>query len=601
MELTEGQFEIMRAEGHLLVTGGPGSGKTTISILKAAQIASRNLLPGQKVLFLSFARATVSRVLEAIEYEQKIAREQKKLISVYTYHSFFWRILKTYGYLVGLPRKITALTPPNEAIALSEVRFTFPSRNISQEQRIQKKNAIATEQKRLANENGEVCFDLYAPKVYEILKGSKRICQLIANRYPAIILDEFQDTNEAQWSVIKELGSYTKLLALADPEQRIYDWIGADPARLEQFCDSFKPVNVDLGFDNHRNGRTEIAIFGRDILSGNFQKSSYNGIVIDCFPPTYNPAMTKLVTTVYRARKRLIDQCGTSWSLAILVPTKKMTRIVSDALHSPPAGLTPIHHSAVIEVEAVVLGAEVLALLMQPAIDENHFDEFVTLMCNYYQGKGGAKPTQGALEEAAKIRKNYEEMRILLGKGRSPRANAIITKIYEVYKQVCALSLIGNPDVDWSLIRDTLETGACPRLKEIALEVRNLRLLQRGTQFRQGLAQDWRNNEAYCNALAITRQIFTQLYFDMGIKPESGVVIMNMHKAKGKQFDEVIIFEGWPRKSKGQILSNLDRIVHSNSIDLVNEQTRQNFMVSITRSKQQTTILTPKNDRCVLL
>ena len=86
MQLTEKQLEIMAADGHLLVTGGPGSGKTTVSILKAAQIAGRDLRPGQKLLFLSFARATVSRVIEAIEYEQKIPREQKKRIDVETYH-----------------------------------------------------------------------------------------------------------------------------------------------------------------------------------------------------------------------------------------------------------------------------------------------------------------------------------------------------------------------------------------------------------------------------------------------------------------------------------------------------------------------------------
>ena len=63
MQLTEKQREIMDGAGHLLVTGGPGSGKTTVSILKAAQIAEQELRPGQKVLFLSFARATVSSVV----------------------------------------------------------------------------------------------------------------------------------------------------------------------------------------------------------------------------------------------------------------------------------------------------------------------------------------------------------------------------------------------------------------------------------------------------------------------------------------------------------------------------------------------------------
>src|SRR5260364_137924 len=72
MQLTEKQLEIINADGHLLVTGGPGSGKTTVSLFKAAHIAARALHPGQKILFLSFARPTISRVIEAIEYEQQI-------------------------------------------------------------------------------------------------------------------------------------------------------------------------------------------------------------------------------------------------------------------------------------------------------------------------------------------------------------------------------------------------------------------------------------------------------------------------------------------------------------------------------------------------
>ena len=64
-------------------------------------------------------------MFEAIDEEQSVTKEEKKRIEVDTYHSFFWRILKAHGYLVGFPRRMTILTPPNEAIALSVIRSGF--------------------------------------------------------------------------------------------------------------------------------------------------------------------------------------------------------------------------------------------------------------------------------------------------------------------------------------------------------------------------------------------------------------------------------------------------------------------------------------------
>ncbi|TCO76830.1 DNA helicase-2/ATP-dependent DNA helicase PcrA [Plasticicumulans lactativorans] len=600
MELTKGQLDIMNADGHLLVSGGPGSGKTTISILKAAQIAERNIRPGQKILFLSFARATVSRVVEAIEYERNIAPSTKRLIDVDTYHSFFWRLLKTHGYLIGLPRRLAVLTPPNEAIALSEIRSSFPARNLSDEKRAIKKTAEDAERSRLATDEGRVCFDLFAPYVGNILHSSERIRRLVAAMYPVIIFDEFQDTNKAQWRVVQMLGRFCRLIALADPEQRIYDWIGADPARLDHFREGFNPTEVDLSTDNHRSAGTEIAIFGNDILTGKFRQQEYKGVALDVFDPFSSPAMTKLVTTTYAARQRLIAQGIDNWSLAILVPTKKMTRLVSDALRQPPAGMTEVSHTAAIEMEAAILAAEIIALLMQPAVDRRHFAQFIDLMCNYFQGKGGDEPTQRALKEAANIRRAYEELLASQAAGKAVRKSSILTNVLAVYAQVRSLMLTGDPDRDWRAVRRVLEYGVCTRLKEIAKDVKNIRVLERGTQFRQELSRDWRDS-GYRNALTITRQAFVQEHFSTSAKPESGVVVMNMHKAKGKQFDEVIIFEGWPMRRNGQPPYNSDRIVRFNSGAQINDQARQNFRVSVTRAKRQTTILTPKGDRCVLL
>lgn len=602
MHLTDKQLEIMAATGHLLVTGGPGSGKTTIAILKAANIGERDVRPGQKILFLSFARATVSRVVESIEYEQQIPREQKRKIEVETYHSFFWRILKAHGYLVSLPRRLTILTPPNEAIALSTIRSDYAvDSKLTADEKVERKAREDAERLRLARDEGCVCFDLFAPLVGDILHGSERIRKLIATRYPFIIFDEFQDTNAEQWRVVRALGQHSTLLALADPEQRIYDFIGADPKRLNHFRDAYSPHEVDLSAENHRSGGTEIALFGNDLLTGILRQETYNGVCFLVYEPYVDHAMTALVTAIYAARKRLFDTARRNWSLAVLVPTKRMTRLVSDSLRAPPAGMPEVPHSAAIELEAAILGAEIIAYLMQPDVDGRHFERFIDLLRSYFHGKGGNTPTKSDLNEAANIRNAYDEWLTRRAAGKEIRKNSILMPMQTVYAEARALGLTGDPDKDWRATRQVLEEGMCNRLNNVGQEVRNVRLLDRGTQLRQELSQDWRDNGAYANALTITRQSFVQEHFSTNAKPETGVVVMNMHKAKGKQFDEVIIFEGWPRVAKGKIVANFDRIVRGNSRDEIDDQARQTLRVSVTRAKQRTTIFTPRNDPCVLL
>lgn len=602
MDLTKVQKEILETEGHQLVTGGPGSGKTTVSILKAAKIARNSLQHGQRILFLSFARATVSRVIEAINEEKQISRKEKALIDVDTYHAFFWRILKTHGYLVGLPRRISILTPPNEAIALSSLRSEYEKESkLSTLDKIEKNLREVAELKRLALTEGKVCFNMFATKVGELLHGSNKVRNLISTAYPFIILDEFQDTNREQWNVIKALGVDSTLIALADPEQRIFDFIGADPERLAHFKNEFHPSIHDLLKDNHRSKGTDIALFGNDILSGRFSKPKYDGIGVVAFPPNENQAFSNLIVQVLQARERLIKSGKHDWSLAILVPTKKMTRLVSDAFHRPFGSLHPISHFATIDMDGPILAAEIVAYLLQQNSHNMAFDELVDLMCNYYQGIGGSHPTKKALNTANTLRSALTKWHANIVAGKPPPGKNVLKEIATTHQATTILKLSGDPDKDWRMVRASLDASNCPHLKKISDDVRNIRLLERGTQLRQSLIQDWLDNGAYKNALNITRRAFIQEHFSTTQKPETGVLVMNMHKAKGKQFDEVIIFEGWPRRVKRKIVANPDRILNNNLRTRDMSQARQNLRVSITRAKNRTTILTPQDDPCILL
>ena len=124
---------------------------------------------------------------------------------------------------------------------------------------------------------------------------------------------------------------------------------------------------------------------------------------------------------------------------------------------------------------------------------------------------------------------------------------------------------------------------------------------RRGHRISAGLASEWLRDGAYTNARVALDQALAQEQILDGVEAPAGLQVMNIHKAKGKQFDEVIIFEGWPKRVKREIVANPDRIVRFNSREQINDQARQNFRVSVTRGKRQTTILTPIGDPCVLL
>jgi DNA helicase II / ATP-dependent DNA helicase PcrA len=368
---------------------------------------------------------------------------------------------------------------------------------------------------------------------------------------------------------------------------------------MNQFKGHFNPGEFDLGSENHRSSGTDITRFGDDLLKGKLS-GKYQGMELQQFPAYHNQAMAALKVQVLQARKRLIDKKIKDWSVAVLVPTKQLMREVSAAFRTEQTGMPAINHHAAIDMAGAILAAETIAFLLHPR-RAGDFEGFVGLLCNFFRGRGGDDSSRTDISQSLAIDKALNKAIESAKNGKEPPAKSIIRPIRAGYDQCAAFKPSGDPDKDWLAIRAMLAGCGCSRLAEVAEEARNVRLLDRGTQLRDALSLDWRNNGAYRNALEIVRQALVQEHFATSTRRESGVVVMNMHKAKGKQFDEVIIFEGWPRYAKKQVVSNPHRIVPGNMAGDHLTHAKYNFRVSVTRAKVQTTVMTPESDPCILL
>lgn len=571
---------VLACERHVLVIGGPGSGKTTLALRKAVKRIRDGMLPGQSALFLSFSRAAVARILDASNLESTKAEQAQ--LSIQTFHSFFWDILKAHAYLLGAPRKLSILLPQDEKAI---------SGGIGDED--DDWDGWVVERERLFREEGRIAFDLFAPNATALLSRSSHLLTSIARRHPLIIVDEAQDTGQFAWQCIEMLAAHAQVLCLADLEQQIFDYLpGVGPERVIAIREALKPHEIDLGTQNHRSPDSEILAFGNDILTAKPRGAPYKGVSALSYrpekpPPNWNHLLRRSLLELFKAIRAQSDK--KIETIAILVTNNRSALKMSNALNALGTNVgKAVRHKLLFDEAEALLSARFAAFLLEPknpAHLETDVAASMEMIAAAKRATGkGRKEVSKLLEQANKIR------------GGKAVAVNITNALRGLISKLAQSDFSGDPAEDWLAIKHSLRAANQDELTRVAAQLDFMVAFRRGHRISAALSTEWLRDGAYTHARAALDQALAQEQILDGVEPPTGLQVMNFHKAKGKQFDGVIIVREARRTGPGVESSFLwrgDAAPHPKS--------RRVLRVGITRAKAHALILDPQWPACPIL
>jgi DNA helicase-2/ATP-dependent DNA helicase PcrA len=284
--------------------------------------------------------------------------------------------------------------------------------------------------------------------------------------------------------------------------------------------------------------------------------------------------------------KKLNTIHGNDWSLAILFPSNSLMMEVSEAFNSVgPRGLPSLKHELYVNTSAIYLSA-ILATQVLEDISVCNYNEnrLIKLLINYLLGKKESGATKKGIDLADGLKKFLDT-----GNIRGKNRILLVNELKSIAEGKIINKLSGNPLIDWKEILRAFSKCESKELNSIYNNAKLFTLIkQGGTLFKQ-LNDQWLADGTYLGAVKYVEEAIQNENFSSANRSLSGILLMTIHKSKGKEFNEVIIYEG---VYDGKYL-------YKNAED--DYQSRMNLRVGATRAKEHVLILTPKSDPCSIL
>ena len=284
-KLNKFQYEaVMHDKGPALLLAGAGTGKTRTLIYRVAHLIESGVSP-ESILLLTFTNKAANEMKERAE---KMLKE-KCGITACTYHSFCVKMLRFYEKMAGISPDFTIISGPDEAdiidIIKSELNFqklknmpsasvfasmlsTCVNKRLTLEELLKEQKywrfrqnerkllLLREETKKYKEEHNLFNYDDILLKFDQMLTDYSNIARRIEDTYRYIMVDEYQDTNTLQDSIIRKIRTKnTNLMVVGDDMQSIYKFRGADVQNILSFPKRYTDCKVIYLTENYRSSQ----------------------------------------------------------------------------------------------------------------------------------------------------------------------------------------------------------------------------------------------------------------------------------------------------------------------------------------------------------
>jgi DNA helicase-2/ATP-dependent DNA helicase PcrA len=288
-------------DGPLLILAGPGSGKTRVVTQRIAHMLQQGI-PGQSILALTFTNKAAGEMRNRVD-----ALMPSSDVWIGTFHRFCARLIRRHAAFVGLSPNFTILDMNDSGTLMKHVLKTqrielgmYTVGQVSKAISHAKSLGVTPEtfqprpgspmgeivgrvyplyQKQLLTANG-VDFDDLLLHTVTVLRENPLIRQDYDAHYRYVMVDEYQDTNSAQYGIVRMMNvNYTNVAVTGDPDQSIYGWRGATLDNILSFERDYPTAKVVRLEQNYRSS-PEILTVADIVIQHNVRRKSKNLIAM---------------------------------------------------------------------------------------------------------------------------------------------------------------------------------------------------------------------------------------------------------------------------------------------------------------------------------